>query len=266
MAAERSGQRLIRKVVDGGTIVRRTGSTASELSNRQRCLELFRRAPIPKDELLGQLGLFINRQVWSRYFYLHELYRQIIGVHGVVMEFGVRWGQNLALFTSLRGMYEPFNHTRKIIGFDTFEGFPSLHEKDGRAAVAVKGAYGVTEGYERYLEELLAYHESESPISHMRKFELVKGDVCVTVPAYLERHPETIIALAYFDLDLYEPTKACLEALRGRLTKGSIVAFDELNYPTWPGETLALKECLGLDRYAIRRTPHNPEPGYIVIE
>ena len=32
------------------------------------------------------------------------------------------------------------------------------------------------------------------------------------------------------------------------------------------GLALALKEVLGLDRYAIRRTPHNPGPAYLVIE
>ena len=53
----------------------------------------------------------------------HELYQKILNVHGVVIEFGTRWGQNLALFESFRGMYEPYNHFRKIIGFDTFEGF-----------------------------------------------------------------------------------------------------------------------------------------------
>ena len=124
----------------------------------------------------------------------------------------------------------------------------------------------MTKGYERYLQKVLEYHESESPIAHMRKFELVKGDARSQIFKYLERNPETIVALAYFDFDLYEPTKVCLEALKDRLTKGSVLAFDELNYHTWPGETLALKEVLGLDKYAISRTPHNPEPSYIVIE
>lgn len=247
-------------------ILRRTGSSVDELSSRSQFFKLFQQSPIPNDEMLGMLGLFINRQVWSRYLYLDELYKQILPVHGVVMEFGVRWGQNLALFTNLRGMYEPFNHNRKIIGFDTFEGFPLIDEKDGNAPVAVPGAYSVTSGYEQYLEEVLDYHESESPINHIRKFELVKGDSSVEIYKYLGRNPETIVAFAYFDLDLYQPTKICLEAIKDRLTKGSIVAFDELNYHTWPGETLALKEVFGLDRYAIRRTPHNPETGYIVIE
>ncbi|MFQ1824408.1 hypothetical protein ACK35A_20095 [Aeromonas veronii] len=85
-----------------------------------------------------------------------------------------------------------------------------------------------------------------------------------TLPAYLARQPETMVALAYFDFDLYEPTRRCLELIKPHLTKGSVLAFDELNWPAFPGETLALKE--GLDRYAIRRTPHNPGPAYLVIE
>jgi hypothetical protein len=246
--------------------VRRTGSTDGELSRRSQFVKLFKQTPIPEEEILSMLGLFTNRQAWSRYIYLNELYQQILPVHGVIMEFGVRWGQNLSLFTNFRGMYEPFNHNRKIIGFDTFEGFPAIHENDGNAPVAVPGAYSVTPGYENYLAQVLDYHESESPIDHIRKFELVKGDACVEIDKYFERNPETIVAFAYFDFDLYQPTKVCLEAIRDRLTKGSIVAFDELNYHTWPGETLALKEVFGLDRYAIKRTPYNPESGYIVIE
>jgi len=52
------------------------------------------------------------------------------------------------------GCNEPFNHNRKIIGFDTFEGFPSVHKKDGSAAVATPGAYGVTPGSETFLDFL----------------------------------------------------------------------------------------------------------------
>jgi hypothetical protein len=54
---------------------------------------------------------------------------------------------------------------------------------------------------------------------------------------------------------IYEPTKKCLEPIRDRLTKGSILGFDELNVRYWPGETLALKEVFGLDRCQIRHSP-----------
>jgi hypothetical protein len=216
--------------------------------------------------MLTQLGLFLNRQSLSRIMFMNELYQQIVNVHGVVMEFGVRWGQNLALFSSFRGMYEPYNYNRKIIGFDTFAGFPSVSPKDGNDGIASAGAYGVTEDYEEYLEAVLNYHERESPLSHIKKHELVKGDAKETLEKYLTDHAETIVALAYFDFDIYEPTKKCLTLIRDRLTKGSVIGFDELNWPAFPGETVALKEVFGLDRYRIRRSPLNPTPSYIVIE
>ncbi|MFC7668497.1 hypothetical protein ACFQT0_14780 [Hymenobacter humi] len=90
-------------------------------------------------------------------------------MHGVAMEFGVRWGQNLALMHALRGIYEPFNYNRKIIGFDTFGGFPSVDPKDGDRVK--EGDYGVTENYQEYLTQILALHEADSPIPHKRKFE-----------------------------------------------------------------------------------------------
>lgn len=237
-----------------------------EVQERKNIIELFKNCPIPEQELLRNLSLFINRQAFSRYIFFQELYQKILNVHGVVMEFGVRWGQNLALFSNLRGIYEPYNYTRKIIGFDTFAGFPSVSEKDGKADVIRVGELKVSEQYEKYLEKILAYHQSESPLSHIKKFELVKGDATQTLEVYLKTNPETIVAFAYIDLDLYEPTKKVLTLLKNHVTKGSIIGFDELNYPAFPGETIALQEVFGLDRFSIKRSPLTPMSSYIVIE
>ncbi|HBV96588.1 MAG: crotonobetainyl-CoA:carnitine CoA-transferase [Peptococcaceae bacterium BICA1-7] len=241
-----------------------TGSTSNEIENRTSFMEIYRNNPVPEGEILSNLGLFINRQALSRILFMHELYKKIIDVHGVVIEFGVRWGQNLALFQSFRGIYEPFNYNRKIIGFDTFSGFPQVDEKDGERLSV--GDYSVTDGYENYLEKILDYHESESPISHKKKYELVKGDATKTITSYLDEHPETIVSLAYFDFDIYLPTKKCLEAVLDRVTKGSVLAFDELNCQEFPGETLAVKEVLGLSKYGIKRSTLSPLCSYIVIE
>jgi hypothetical protein len=88
----------------------------------------------------------------------------------------------------------------------------------------------------------------------------------VQLPNYLESNPHTMVALAYFDLDIYEPTLRCLEALRGHLTRGSVLGFDELNLRDFPGETLALKETLGLDRFRIRRNRYSGVNAFLVIE
>ena len=240
--------------------------TEKEKDIRKDFYNLFKQCPIPDDEFLSHLGLFIKRQDLSRLLFIHELYKKVIDVHGVVMEFGVRWGQDMALYETFRGIYEPYNISRKIIGFDTFSGFPTVHQKDGGSDIIETGAYSVSEGYEDYLEKVLDYHEQESPISHIKKYELVKGDATVEIDRYLEENPETIIAFAYFDFDIYEPTIKCLEAIKNHITKGTVIGFDELNLHDYPGETRALKEALGLDSYKITRSPLSSVQSYIVIE
>ncbi len=243
-----------------------THSSEAERNLRSAFHEHYRGSPIPADQQLVNLGLFMNRQALSRILFLHELYGYVLDVPGVLIEFGVRWGQTLAVLANLRGIYEPFSYLRKIVGFDTFAGFPSIHELDGSSPAASVGSYGVTEGYENYLAAILDYHERESPISHVRKYELVKGDVKETLPEYLRNQPQTVVALAYFDLDLYEPTRDCLTAIAPHLTRGSVLAFDELNHPDFPGETAAVKEVIGLDRYRLRRSRFSPYASYLIVD
>jgi hypothetical protein len=240
------------------------GATPSEAQRKLDLVRKLKSAQIPDSELLDNLGLFLTRQTLSRINFMQQLYQLILPVHGVIMEFGVRWGQNLALFTSLRGILEPFNYNRRIVGFDTFKGFPQVASQDGPLVKA--GDYAVTKEWINELDQILDNHNKGSPISHKKKHELVMGDATVTLPEWLGSHPETVIALAYFDFDLYEPTKKCLEAIQPYLTKGSVIAFDELNTPEFPGETIALREVLGLSRYSIRRDPSNPLTSYLIVE
>jgi hypothetical protein len=227
---------------------------------------LFSQCPIPPEILINHLGLLMNRTCLSRVLFLDELYRQIVNVPGNIIEFGVRWGQGLALYANLRALYEPYNVSRLVVGFDTFEGFPSVAPQDGTATNIDVGTYAVAPGYESYLEQLLTHYESTAPRGGATRFRIIKGDASTTFPMYLTNHPETVVALAYFDFDIYEPTKVCLEGIIPYLTKGSIVAFDELNKDVCPGETVALREVLGLGRYRLRRSQHRGYPSYFVVE
>ena len=239
-------------------------SSDEEATRRERFFESFQQCPIPRNELLANLGLFMNGPALSRLLFMVDLYQKILPVHGCIMEFGVRWGQNLAIWSECRALFESYNYNRKIIGFDTFEGFPSVHEKD--RGYAVGGGYSVVPDYERYLEQVLDFHEQENPIAHIKKYQLVKGDATLELKKYLDSNPETIIALAYFDFDIYEPTKVCLELIQGYLTKGSVIGFDELNRHDFPGETLAVKEVLGLAKYRITRSPYSRVNSYVIVE
>ena len=240
------------------------GSTKREMDNKADLAAILRSGQLPANEILDNLGLFITRQNLSRIFLMKQLYEMIVPVHGVVFEFGVRWGQNMSLFSNLRGMIEPFNYNRRVIGFDTFAGFPETASQDGD--LIGTGDYSVSEGWLETLRSVLDFHQGNAPIPHKEKYELVVGDVADTLPDYLVRHPETIVAFAYFDFDLYKPTREALTAIMPHVTKGTVLAFDELNCPEFPGETLAVKEVLGLSRHAIRRDPSNPLVSFIVID
>ena len=113
---------------------------------------------------------------------------------------------------------------------------------------------------------MLDYHENESPISHIKKYELVEGDAIVTLKKYLRQNPHTIIALAWFDFDIYKPTKKCLELIQPHLIKGSVIGFDQLNYDVFKGETIALKETLDVSNLKLQRSPNSGHSSYFIKE
>ncbi len=248
------------------TIKIKSIASVQEQENRDAFRQLFSDNPIPEGERLANIGLFLKRQELTKTLFFNEVYQRISGVHGVIMEFGVRWGQNLVTLNNLRGIHEPFNYSRKIVGFDTFEGFPSVSREDGSHEVIHEGAFSVTDGYGEVLRSILDYHERECPVAHIKKNTVIKGDAPVMLEKYLNEHPETIVAFAYFDFDIYGPTKRCLELIGPHLTKGSVIGFDELNDPHFPGETIAVREVLGLNKIRVERNRYSGIQSFCVIE
>ncbi len=233
-----------------------------------RLAELAAAFPADRRESLHQAPLFLLPHVLRRIVFFEEIYKRILPVPGIVMEFGVRYGRDVAILDGLRTVYEPLNYARKIVGFDTFTGFPGVEPQDGSSEMARAGGLATAVGYDGYLRSVLAERERMAPYDHLRKFEVIRGDASETLAAYLQANPQTVVAFAYFDMDLYEPTKRCLELIKACLTRGSILGFDELNCAEFPGETAAVREVLGLDRVALRRPPaFGPGlPSFLEIE
>lgn len=243
-------------------------TSTAEKKNRQILIELFNNWPGGDEFKMRNLGLFQNRINLMRILFMNELYQKTIDVTGDVLEFGCRWGQNLSLFLNFRGIYEPYNMQKKIIGFDTFSGFPSIskHENKGNKKLAKLGAFSTTQNYEKYLKKILDYQASESPANHFKRHELIKGDASKTIKKYLKSNQQTLISLAYFDMDIYKPTKDCLKAIKPHLTKGSVIGFDEPNSKDFPGETIAIKEVFGEINFKIYQSKFSAGSGYLIIK
>src|SRR5260370_40353181 len=100
---------------------------------------------------------------------------------------------------------EHYNYRGVIVGFVTFEGFSSVADVDQARDLQWKaGDYATPEGFAEHLSEVLEIQERMSPLSHIRRHELVVGDASGTFPRWLSDHPEPLIALVILDMDVYE--------------------------------------------------------------
>lgn len=243
-----------------------TNASASQLDCRAQLESSYKNSPLPLEHMMCNFGLYMRSSVLIKFLVINDLYERILRIPGVIMEFGTWWGQNLVLFENLRAIHEPFNKTRKVIGFDTFSGYAGFSDADGKSEVVAPGGYSVSQGYQEYLAELLSIHEGNNVLGHLRgKHELVAGDVTRTAPEYFRKHPETIVALAYFDMALYEPTKSALEAIKPHLVPGSIILLDEFSWADSPGEAIAFKEVLQGANFSIERSKFTAERAIITM-
>lgn len=244
-------------------------SSASDLQYafRDKLRNLYQNSPLSEDDLLFNMGLYTRSSVLVKFIVLSDLYKRFKHIPGMICEFGTWYGQNLVLLENLRAMYEPFNKQRQIVGFDTFEGYSAPGEKDRKkSGVWVENSYSTQASYKDYLDELLQVHEGNNVLGHKRGVhQLVAGDVCKTAPDFFTTNGAAIVAFAYFDLGLYEPTLAALKAIKPHLVSGSVLLMDELTWPESPGEALAFKEVFKPNEYTLEKCELYPSKCIVTI-
>lgn len=216
-------------------------------------------------ERLDQFPKYVPITAVGRFLARYEMFRLIQDVPGCILEAGVLAGAGLFSFVHFSFLLEPHNSYRKLLGFDTFSGFPDLAEIDKRGTSAHMQVGGYADDSLSELRFFAQIHQSARFLQQREQIELVKGDITQTVPEYLISHPELVIALLYLDVDLYEPTKTCLTHLLPRIPKGGIVVFDQLSLSEYPGETAALVETVGIKNLRLRKLPFS-KASFAVIE
>ena len=248
----------------------RSTQTAADQQFRSQLSALFDEATGSSAEKLESFPRFVPRQALSLFIAKHHIFEKIVNVHGSIVECGVFMGSGLFTWAQLSSIYEPVNHGRKVIGFDTFDGFPRLSPQDLTTSDATdfdhkqRGSYRFNATAE--LEVSAEMFDLNRPLGHIPKIELVKGDALTTIPKYVADNQHLTVALLYLDFDLYEPTRVALQHLRPRMPRGAVLAFDELNQKQWPGETRAVLEEVGISKLRIERFPFTPAISYAVLD
>ena len=236
----------------------------SEMDASKEYAEIFDGSLDDTETKLHNFARYIRRQDMTRLLARYEIFKRVLNSKGSIVECGVYRGFGLMGWALFSEIMEPVNLTRRIYGFDTFSGFPDISNKDANQLRIPQTGELSADVYDELLKVIDIFDKNRF-LSHIYKVKLIKGNVAETVPAFINTNPHLVISLLFLDLDLYEPTKIAIEHFLPRMPKGSIIAFDELDNPIWPGETLALLESIGINKLEIKRLDFDPYIGYAVI-
>jgi hypothetical protein len=239
--------------------------TPAERDAARATAEIFDQCSDSTQVKLENFTKYVRRQHLKRFLALYEVFKQAIPVKGSIVECGVFKGFGLMAWAKLSAMLEPENLTRRIYGFDSFAGFPSLGDRDRSLFTSANIGDLFADSHEE-LSHLIAEYDKDRFLGHISKVELVRGDIAQTAPAFLQSHPHLLVSLLFIDCDVYQPTKVALETFVPRMPKGALLVFDELDNPLWPGETLAAIEAVGLKHLRLRRFDWDPYISFCEIE
>ena len=212
------------------------------------------------DKNVADFALYTPINSTQRFLARYELMKLIQNIPGAVIEMGVCSGNGLMSLVQIHNIIQPTYQYREFYGFDTFEGFPSLHENDISDVNWEKGDFA-NNSFDK-LKKIIDIHNNFFYVP--TKVNLIKGDATQTIPEFLKDNRNVIISLLYLDMDIYEPTKVALKEFLPRMAKGSIIAFDELNWKSFPGETIATLEEFGTKYKFVNLL--NSQINYCVIE
>lgn len=240
--------------------------TKQEVEEAIRNKTCFGSNPSSWEEKMENFPKYVRRQNLTRFLALYEIFKQVVDVKGSIIECGVHQGFGVMSWAKFSAILEPVNLTRRIYGFDSFGGFPEISDKDlSPVGADVKTGDLLADSYEE-IKELAAAHDSTRFLGHIPKVELIRGDATETIPKFLEDNPHILVSLLFLDFDLYEPTKVAIDNFLARMPKGAVIAFDELDNPIWPGETLALLDSAGANNLRLKRLPFDPYIGFATID
>ena len=218
------------------------------------------------EEVERSLGLFIRGSLMARFLATAEIYKKIVHLPGIVLDVGTWRGQTAVLCENFRAIFEPMHFNRRIVCFDTFEGYKGFSDQDKATDLHRDGTYGVGgPEYAEYLDGLLRLHEQNNAMGHnFGKHRVIAGDCRVTIPKFFADNTHELVALAFFDVNSVEPTREAFEVIFERVVSGGILAFWQLTRDKIPAEGIVYTQHI-MNKYAhkIERSPYYPGLCYI---
>lgn len=187
-------------------------------------------------------GFFLNNDIERlRKFLVREhLFKMSLEIPGDIVEIGVFKGIGIAQLVKMREIFIPASN-KKVIGFDLFSTWDNYkktlnnHDKKLIEYFGLSNVMG---------DGCIQKNDVEHFINNIKLtntrigfntdiYQLVEGDITITLPKYLEENPGFRISYLYLDLDIDQPTFISLNLLYDRIVRGGIIVFDEYACEKW---------------------------------
>jgi hypothetical protein len=246
-----------------------TFSTVESINARKGIFEMMNAYQATEEEKERSLGLFLRGSLLARILGIDEIYKKIVNIPGAIFDIGTWRGQTAVVCENLRAIYEPLHFNRRIVCFDTFEGYKGFSDKDRATRLHNEGTYSLNStAYAQWLSEVLVMHEKSNAMGHINgKHKVIAGDCRKTIPQYFMDYPGEIISLAFFDVNAFEPTEESFEHVWSRMCPGGITAFWQLTRDSVPAEVMVYAEkILSTKGHKVFRTGSYPGLCYLVKE
>jgi len=180
----------------------------------------------------------------SQAFYFKEIFDFVERLDGDIVECGVGGGFSLLTLCSL---VASSRNSRKIYGFDSFEGFPEPSKKDFSTELAVKRNVKKGENFFTIesVKRLLDYNLRPGKVGKFEVGEFIKDNVILEKGFFgdsLSRYSGDKIIILHADVDLYESYFKVFEAMYSRVVDGGAILFDEYGEKKFPGAKKAIDE------------------------
>lgn len=183
------------------------------------------------DQFLAKTSIDRFQKILARY----EIFKMALNVPGHIVECGVFKGSGIYTWAKLQKIFKP-NNDQLIIGFDFFE-------KSREGKLKISGDREIVRNHSSGWESKKVIFENLKALD-INNVNLIDGDAVKTTKLFVKKNPGLRISILYLDLDVYEPTLACLQSLYPFVSAGGVVAFDEYAYLKL-GESNAVDEYFG---------------------
>ena len=171
-----------------------------------------------------------DKKILGKLLFRYDFYNKVKNLPGDIVEIGVFKGSGVATFSKILHIFSP-NSIKQIIGFDIFDPEKAkiiLDEKESvNDNISMNQVYSRVNVEDRTLENV---KKKLMNIDCYPNFELIEGDVEITLPCYIENNPGLRISLLYIDVDIERHTYIALKYLWDKVVTGGIIVLDEYEY------------------------------------